>query len=147
MISKWSFPYHFLRRVNKSFNHDIGITGNKKVVGDTFYKLNFFLSQETCKDIFVDILRQRGCCSVGIYRVAAEGNSYRHSFPGLLPFLKVICTCLMTLPVHGCRFTVENLHPVHTDIFSARNRMNSMNHWKSYKPASVMRPAFENRKN
>ncbi len=142
MITKGTFGYHFLQRIDITLDHNISIGRYQKLICNALYKAYTFFPEETGKYVFINIFRQWSCCRISTYRIPPECNGYRHPFPCFFPFLIMICTSLMPLPVHSRTLLIENLHPVHTCIRSSCRRVNCMYDRKRYEPSAVVGPAF-----
>src|SRR5579872_3677589 len=117
MISEWSFPDEFLRRVYIPFDNEIRIGGDFYLrLGDALDELHLFFTKETGQHVFVYILRQRGRSAVGIGRIAAKGDGNRHFPASLFVFGEMTGADLVFVPMHAGERGAEELHPVHTDI-------------------------------
>ncbi len=145
MIAKWPFWYKFFSRINIALNYYVGIWRNINVICNALYQLYFFLPEKSGQYVFTYVFWQWCSSGICVNRVSAQSNRYRHSFSCCLPCVKMICPCLVSLPVHSRGITSEYLHPVHSDIWPSGHRVNRMNHRKRDKPSSVVRPAFQDR--
>jgi hypothetical protein len=72
MVAEGSFQDKIFSGVNISFNDKVDIGRNFQLVCQALYELNFFLPEETCKQVFVKVFRKRGCSSISVRRIAAE---------------------------------------------------------------------------
>jgi len=130
-------------RVNISFYDEIRVGRYPQVVGKAFDQGHSLTAQECCKEVLIDIFRQRSRGNIGINRVSSEGYSDRHPPSPPLPCLKVPGTGLVPVPVHSCPVTAHDLHAVHAEVVFSGLRVSGMHQWEGYEPFPVMGPAFQ----
>ncbi len=145
MVAKRAFPYKILVCVYIAFDHYISIFRHPQLIADAFHHFHSFLSQETCQDIFIHTLWQRGRSGIGIDRISSQHYRYRHLFTFLFPCLIMVCTRFMPVPVHSCCPAIHHLHPVHACIHFTAYRMPGMHYRQCYKASAIMGPAFQRR--
>ena len=145
MVTERAFHDQPFIRINVSFNDNICIFRNVQVVGKAFNQPDLFLSEESGKNVLIDIFRKGSSGRISINRIASQCYSHRHSAFFLFPGFKMFGTGFMPVPVHCRRTGIEDLYSVHSNISCAGLRIRSMDHGEGKKAPPVVRPAFQYR--
>ena len=130
---------------HEAFEHKFGLCRHFQVDGLGLCQRCTFSPHDTGKSDFIDALGQWHYRGEDQRRVTAYGHCHFERSAHLLGDLIVEAPTLLDLHVHTGGALVVHLHPVYTHVPGPGLRITGNHQWQRDKPASIFRPALQNR--